>query len=794
MLKKFSFALFIALASAISAAAQDIEVDRYNVTARIDAAASAVDVRASLNISNLSQSSKSRLYFRVTKLAKVTSVAINGAAAQFDVADDRRVTTLSQITVMPASSLAGGGKATIEFAYRIEAQESTPLVYIYPGEVLLAAESVWVPMPSTVFTMYGATTAPFTLTITTPAGSKLNAMSAGAMKPDQASGNYTFEQPLNSLPFFIAGAFRQPAPATQGGVQVSISDLEGASQHAAARENIRSLIAAETSRIIDFLTETLGPAPAGASFRIISSSRVGNLTVPGALILSEKTFRQDALDANTIEVLADALARLWIDGRVRVRGQESRQAQEGRPAQTASSPALVRDSLPRYLAALYFEERFGKQAARDVLTRMRWSYTPVAKSGRDAELDIQTILLPNYSAAVFGKGPLVLRLIAETAGRDKLINVVRSLIAAERTKVVTIEDLRAQLVKAAGPEVDRLFQQWVDSIIEPDIIIGSPLPSDKPGAQRINLRNLGTGDVTVSVTATTASGKQVASTVTVPSENITAAEIATAEKITVVEVDPEKLIIQTDYDNDLREGDMKTPRASAQTLLNEAIAEFNKASYAEAESKLRQAIQHDPTNAPLHAWLARAFAAQKRFDDAAREATAAIKIEPPVAAALAWAHITLGQAALARNQAAEAVQHLRRAVIVADEAPAQFASRELLIQAERAAQQLPPVDESVKAFILQLDTAIRQSGSDRLFALAVRNNLKRFVQGITVSRPSAWTTEILRAEPIDANRVAVDVALKVIAEGREQTGTALYILHRAQTGWVLEDVQLFNVK
>lgn len=794
MLKKFSSAFFIALALTTGAAAQDIEVDRYNVNARIEPAASALDVRASINVSNLSQSSKSKLYFRLTKLAKVTAVTVNGAAAQFDAIDDRRVTSLSQITVTPQAPLAGGGKATIEVSYRIEAQESTSLIHIYPGEVLLAAESVWVPMPTTVFTMYGPTTAPVTLSVTSPAGSKLGVMSSGALKPDQASGMFTFEQPLNSLPFFIAGAFRQATPATQGGVQVFINDLEGASQHVAARDNLRSLLTAETGRIIDFFTKTLGPAPAGATFRIISSSRAGNLTVPGALVLSDKTFRQDALDANTIEVLADALARLWIDGRARIRGQETRQAQEGRPAQSAMSPALLRDALPRYFAALYFEERFGKQGARDVLTRMRWSYTPVAKSGRDAELDVQTILLPNYSAAIFGKGPLVLRLIAETAGRDKFINAVKSLIAAGPTKVVTTEDLRSQLVKATGPEVEKLFQQWIDSIIEPDIIVGSPLPSDKPGAQRINLRNLGTGDVAVTVVATTASGKQVASTVTVPSENITATDIATTEKITTIAVDPENLIVQTDYDNDLREGDMKTPRPSAQTLLNEAIAAFNKASYAEAEAKLRQAIQYDQTNAPLHSWLARTFAAQKKFDDAVREATAATKIEPPVTSALAWAHITLGQAALARNQAAEAVQHLRRAVVIADEAPAQFASRELLIQAERAANQLPPVDESVKVFITQLDAAIKQSGSDRLFTLIIKNNLKRLVQGITVSRPSAWTTEILRAEQIDANRVALDVALRVTAEGREQTGTALFILNRTATGWVLEDVQLFNVK
>jgi hypothetical protein len=61
----------------------------------------------------------------------------------------------------------------------------------------------------------------------------------------------------------------------------------------------------------------------------------------------------------------------------------------------------------------------------------------------------------------------------------------------------------------------------------------------------------------------------------------------------------------------------------------------------------------------------------------------------------------------------------------------------------------------------------------------VRANLKRFVQGLTVSRPASWATEILRVDRIDANRVALDVGLKVKTEGRDQAGTAVFVLTRA---------------
>jgi TolA-binding protein len=521
--------------------------------------------------------------------------------------------------------------------------------------------------------------------------------------------------------------------------------------------------------------------------------RAGNISVPGALILNEQALRRETVSATTVEILADAIARIWIDGRVRLRGQEARAGQADRIAQKARSAALLRDSLPRYLAALYVEDRFGRAAAGEVFRRMRWSYAPVAQSGRDAELGLQVMLFPNYTTAVFSKGPLVLRLLAETGGRDKLLSAVKSILAGAQTKSVTIDDFRAALVGATGPEVDKLFQQWIDSIIEPDVIVGAPLASDKPNTQAVNLRNLGTGEVTMTILATTASGKQVTARAVVPSESITSAELPTAEKITSIEVDPEKLILQTNYDNDAREGDMKVTRTGAQTLFNESISAFNRAEYAEAETKLRQALRSSPETALLRAWLARTLAAQKKLDEAAAEANAAIKVEPPAGPALAWAHITLGQVALARNQTAEAAEHLRRALADADEAPAQYAAQELLVKAERAPA-TGAIDESIRAFITQFDAAVKDPSSDKFSPLVIRNNLKRFVQGLTVSRPTSWTTEILRVDHIDANRVAVDVALKVRAENRDQAGTAVFVLYRASQNWVLEDVQLFNVK
>ena len=71
--------------------------------------------------------------------------------------------------------------------------------------------------------------------------------------------------------------------------------------------------------------------------------------------------------------------------------------------------------------------------------------------------------------------------------------------------------------------------------------------------------------------------------------------------------------------------------------------------YSPTLSASKLSLLYCRANALIHAWLGRTLAAEKKFDEAVTEANAALKIEPPVGSALAWAHVTLGQAAMARH-------------------------------------------------------------------------------------------------------------------------------------------------
>jgi hypothetical protein len=55
-------------------------------------------------------------------------------------------------------------------------------------------------------------------------------------------------------------------------------------------------------------------------------------------------------------------------------------------------------------------------------------------------------------------------------------------------------------------------------------------------------------------------------------------------------------------------------------------------------------------------------------------------------------------------------------------------------------------------------------------------------------------TEALRAEEWDANRVAVDVTLKIRIEGKDYSGRAVYVISRASGKLLLSAAPTFDVK
>ena len=104
------------------------------------------------------------------------------------------------------------------------------------------------------------------------------------------------------------------------------------------------------------------------------------------------------------------------------------------------------------------------------------------------------------------------------------------------------------------------------------------------------------------------------------------------------------------------------------------------------------------------------------------------------------------------------------------------------------------IPDDIKGFLQKFDAAVLQGSDESISTLLEQGTLRKFGKSLLGTKPSVWVTEPLRAETLDANRVAVDVALKVKLLGKDYSGRALYIISRNGGRLLLSEVPVFDVK
>jgi tetratricopeptide (TPR) repeat protein len=234
-------------------------------------------------------------------------------------------------------------------------------------------------------------------------------------------------------------------------------------------------------------------------------------------------------------------------------------------------------------------------------------------------------------------------------------------------------------------------------------------------------------------------------------------------------------------------------RALATTLYGQASLAFTKKEYATAEAKLKEALTAEPNSPILQSLLGRILLGTNKNDEAAKVFSDTLKGEPLPLQAYAFSHLGLGQLALQSNKFAEAATHFRLAAASELDQTTTLAVRDGAVKAEQGSGAVK-VPDDVRAFLKQLDDALLSGSADVVGPLVELGNLREFVKRVTGSKPSLWTTEVLRVEPWDADRIAVDVNVKIKIVGREGAGRAVYVLSRTSGKLKLSEAPIFDVK
>jgi len=734
------------------------QVNSFDVNANVQQAERSVNGVATINATNIGTGSGRTLTLRLNSKASVKSVTVGGAPTSFRPGQEPRG-DLQRVEITLPAAVAPNGTVSATVTYALPVESNSGLTAISPIATQFLPLSFWYPMPNTPYSVRGADTAPFHLTVNIP-----NAISSGVEKAG-ASGSITFDQSLYGQPFFIQGDWdKLEGAADAKNVIVMLEKGAGADD----RKHAEALMAF-TAAARAFYATTLGPA-ADTPIRLVAVRRGAGFSDGGTVLFDADTLRLPKLDAATALSVAETVARLWIGGQTPVRGEGG---------------GVLRDALVRFLATQFLEKQFGADAVKSELYRQRLAYATVAQ--RDGPLARASQLDSAYFASVPNRGAMFWRLVDRRLGRDVLMGVLRAALQAGKSDPngFNLPAVRTALVERGGDSMKALLDQQLDQVIDTDLMVGLPV---QRGADWVSaLRNLGSIDVTVTVAATTEQGQEVRAEATVPAKNFGEAVFKTPAKIVRVEVDPDKLYPQLDYGNDMM------PRSKdLSQALNEASLQLGAQDFAKAEATARAMLASAPRFQEAQIILARALLGQNRIEDAEKLFRAALEEPLPFAATVAWANIGLGEIAMKRNQAAEAVKRFNDAVVASRDYPSSLAARAARIRAEAAANNAPPVDETARAFITQLSQAVISNKKAELESRILPGELVRFINASIGTE--AWETKVVRTEQLNANLIAADVQIRASKLGTVGSGTAVLLLARTPSGWKLSGIELFEVR
>jgi tetratricopeptide (TPR) repeat protein len=761
---KFLIALAVILFVPFHTCAQDEaraawQVTNFDITVANLNTERALNARATLNVRNVGRGGGSTLTLRINAKAEIKNVTIGGAMAGYRMLPEARGGGQRILINLP-STIAANDAISVTVEYRLPVEDNAGTASISPVGSQFLPAAMWYPAPNTAFAVRGPDYAPFRLTV-----NNATAISSGTDK--SAGGNSVFEQTLNAQPFFVIGDWdRVDGGANATGIVTLVPKGFGDEERKQA-QNLMTLAASART----FYAGLFGAAPE-LPIRLVAVRRGAGFDDAGAILMSEGALRRKKVDSNTALGIAEAVARIWIGANSAVRGE---------------GYGVLREGLARYAATLFIEKEFGADAANEERARQRQAYASIAK--RDAPLARTTALDPTYFNSVGNKGAMVWRLAANLMGRETFLAVVRDSLSASQKEIegFTLARLRTALNARGGATVKGILDSELDQSTDMDLLIG--LPQQQGGQWTAALRNLGSFDAKLTVAGVTSSGQKVMTEATIPAHDFAQVSFSNPAPISRVEVDPEKLYPQLDYTNDV------APRQiEVSASLGEAMRLFGTQDFAKAEALTKQLVAIAPEMQEARVLFARALLAQNKLDEAEREFKQLADNRFPTPSTLAWSAIGLGEIALRRGQAKDAARLFNEAVRADAEYAATLNARAARIRAEAAAAATPAIDESVKAFVAQLDTAIRTGRQNEIVPMVVPGELKRFIQQVVGTQPELWETRVLRTEGLSANEMAVDVSMQTRQLGADHSGTAVFIVARVGGAWKLNGIELFEVK
>jgi len=479
--------------------------------------------KAMLEVTAPSPVSTARFFFDSD--VKLTSVT----AARHRIASARRRDTLT-LTFTPA--LPAGARVAVTFTY-----EGRPL-YIF-NEFVLVSEGSLYPVLTSPFGDFSANLARVKLKLRIPDGYQI--AGTGRLLGNEG-GVRTWDTEVPVPWVAVAGGRRHIVRDwVIGGLRMQFYVPPGDDR------NLDKL-ADFTGRAVGFYSTLLYPFPY-SELRVVSLSDLGSsigIGYPAFLLIDDRAFGNSLpgtlnRDSSLLHLMAHEAAHSYV------------------PSQTVPKGVgfvWLSEGFAEYLSLMAVEALLGPGAFQQELQEERDDYAAVA--GTSAEPSIAAITFANYHGqaaadVIYAKGSMVLHMLRSVLGDEAFRKGLAAYFTTFRGRAARVDDFQESMEQAGGQSLDWFFSEWIQGKVLPDYTVTQVkfVPTAEGTFQTTaTVRNLGTGRMPVEV-AFVMEGETQVQKVDVPSGGSVTVTATMPKPVRLVEVDPNKWVIQKNYKNDV---------------------------------------------------------------------------------------------------------------------------------------------------------------------------------------------------------------------------------------------------
>lgn len=396
-------------------------------------------------------------------------------------------------------------------------------------------------------------------------------------------------------------------------------------------------------RALEYYTKFFGPAAMGKTLNVvqIDDESLDFYSANGMLFISSRQFEQPR--EATIERLQREAAIQWWGLTVGIKSFDDVWLSQG---------------LAEYSAfALREKELTGAKldfARRELLEKALTFEATASLVRAPANLDDQSIA---YQYIMYGKGAAVFRLLRETLGDVKFVNLLSTFLNEFRGKNASIDDFEKLTSRIAGQNMRYFFARWVESTGVPEFSADYQIIRTRAGkfiARGTVKQNYDNLKLPIDIMLRS-EGEGGAKTITVQMEDASADfNIESEGKPLNVIFDPGYKVLRI------------SPDLRVSSIARRGIEQMKEGNFADAQAQFEAALKLDRSNSWIYYHLGILFLEQRNYDLAIDNFKAALGGNINPAWLQVWSNIRMGNAYDAKGDRTRAIAMYKRAEALGD--------------------------------------------------------------------------------------------------------------------------------